>query len=134
MDLAAAAATLIDAEKGVASMDEALSGARDIIAEWVNEDQKARARLRDCSSRKARSARMSFREGSKRDKYKDYYDWEEPISSARSHGFWLYAGASRRNFLPFVFYRRKKQHCLSWKISLSKEKTASADQVKMVCL
>lgn len=41
-----AAASFIDADKGVESITEALSGARDIIAEIVNEDKNARAALR----------------------------------------------------------------------------------------
>jgi len=46
MELEAEAAGFIDMEKGVASTEEALAGARDIIAEWVSEDQKARERMR----------------------------------------------------------------------------------------
>jgi protein Tex len=46
MDPGVAAAAFIDPEKGVESAEEALAGARDIIAEWVNEDQEARARMR----------------------------------------------------------------------------------------
>ncbi|HDY70553.1 MAG TPA: RNA-binding transcriptional accessory protein, partial [Nitrospirae bacterium] len=46
IDPAAMAETFVDSEKGVDSVEDALSGARDIIAEWVNEDQKARAGIR----------------------------------------------------------------------------------------
>ena len=45
-DPLAEATRFIDAEKGVASAEEALAGARDILAEWVSEDQTARAELR----------------------------------------------------------------------------------------
>ena len=37
------AAAFVDQDKGVESTDEALAGARDIVAEWVNEDQVARS-------------------------------------------------------------------------------------------
>src|SRR4030042_1210367 len=47
LDIEAEAAAFINAEKGVASVEEALAGARDIIAEWVSEDQQARARMRE---------------------------------------------------------------------------------------
>ena len=47
IDPEAEAAHYIDEDKGVASADEALSGARDIIAEWVNEDQTVRSRVRE---------------------------------------------------------------------------------------
>ena len=46
-DPIAAATPFVDAEKGVNTVDDALSGARDIIAEIVNEDAQARARLRE---------------------------------------------------------------------------------------
>ena len=39
------AVAFVDAEKGVENADDALSGARDIIAEWVNEDQNVRAKM-----------------------------------------------------------------------------------------
>ncbi len=45
-DPEAAAAAFVDAEKGVADAEDALSGARDIIAEMVNENEQARAELR----------------------------------------------------------------------------------------
>ncbi len=53
MDPFAEAAAFVDPEKGVDSAEDALAGARDIIAEWVNEDQTARARMRDFYSSKA---------------------------------------------------------------------------------
>ena len=45
-DFLRSAAAFVDPEKGVASAEEALAGARDIIAEWVNEHEQARARMR----------------------------------------------------------------------------------------
>lgn len=86
MDIEAEAASYIDAEKGVHSAEEALAGARDIIAEWVSEDQKARAEIRELFARKGtlRSKVMSGKEEAAI-KYRDYFDWEEPISKAPSH-------------------------------------------------
>jgi protein Tex len=46
MDLHAEAAKYVDSEKGVESIEDALAGARDIIAEWVNENQEARNKIR----------------------------------------------------------------------------------------
>jgi uncharacterized protein len=47
LDLDSEASAFIDPERGVASAEEALAGARDIIAEWISEDETARARMRD---------------------------------------------------------------------------------------
>ena len=43
----ALAATFVDVAKGVASAQEAISGASDIIAEWISENQEARQKIRD---------------------------------------------------------------------------------------
>jgi uncharacterized protein len=86
LDIEAEAATFIDAEKGVASVEEALAGARDIIAEWVSEDQRAREKMRELFSAKGimRSKVISGKE-EEGIKYKDYYEWEEPLAKAPSH-------------------------------------------------
>jgi uncharacterized protein len=86
MDPLTEAAAFVDPEKGVDSAEDALAGARDIIAEWVNEDQTARARMRDFYSSKAvfKSNVVPEKEADG-NKYKDYFDWEEPVSTAPSH-------------------------------------------------
>jgi len=82
----AAAAEFIDPQKGVNSIGDALAGARDIIAEMVNEDQQARSALRKLYFSKAviysRVATTKEHEGSK---YRDYFDWQEEAARAPSH-------------------------------------------------
>src|SRR4030042_1886386 len=53
VDIMKETTSFVDPEKGVTSQDEALAGARDIIAEWVNEDQTARAAVRHLYAQKA---------------------------------------------------------------------------------
>jgi uncharacterized protein len=86
MDPLAEAAAFVDSEKGVDSAEDALAGARDIIAEWVNEDQEARARMRGLFNEKGvfRSKVIPEKE-MEGIKYKDYFDWEEPVAKAPSH-------------------------------------------------
>ena len=86
MDPLTEAAAFVDPEKGVDSAEDALAGARDIIAEWVNEDQTARARMRDFYSSKAvfKSNVIPEKEA-EASKYKDYFSWEEPVRTAPSH-------------------------------------------------
>ena len=86
MDVEKEAAAFIDAEKGVESVEDALAGARDIIAEWVSEDQQAREKMRKLFSDKG-IMRSKVVKGKEEDglKYKDYYEWEEPVSQAPSH-------------------------------------------------
>ncbi len=72
----------------IASVEEALSGARDILAERMNDDKDARARLRAryqteaVISSKVISGKESSPEAAK---FKDYFDWSEPLAKAPSH-------------------------------------------------
>ncbi len=86
IDTTVEAAAFVDPEKGVNSVEAALAGARDIIAEWVNEDQSARVRMRELYAAKAvfRSKAVSGKEA-EGTKYKDYYEWEEHVAKAPSH-------------------------------------------------
>jgi len=81
-----AAADYVDPEKGVDSLEDALAGAGHIMAEWINEDSRARDRLRRLFMEKGiiKSTVASGMEP-KGAKYKDYFDWEEPIAKAPSH-------------------------------------------------
>jgi protein Tex len=85
-ELREAAAGFVDAEKGVASADDALAGARDIVAERVAEDAATRARVREQVWAKgvleSRAARGKEGEVSK---FQDYYDFSVPVKSAKSH-------------------------------------------------
>ncbi|MEA2040668.1 MAG: Tex family protein [Thermodesulfobacteriota bacterium] len=80
------AAAYIDPEKGVETAEDALAGSRDIIAEWVNEDQVARERIRALYTQKGifRSRVIPDKEAEGA-KFRDYFDWEEPVPKAPSH-------------------------------------------------
>jgi uncharacterized protein len=81
-----AAEAYIDAEKGVATMEDALSGARDIIAEWVNEDSEARAAMRTLFLGKGViTSSVAMDKEAEGAKYRDYFEWSEPASTAPSH-------------------------------------------------
>ena len=72
----------------VADADEALQGARDIIAEWVNEDEKARNVARRHFKRsaiiKSKVVKNKETEGIK---YSDYFAFEEEVKRCASHRF-----------------------------------------------
>jgi protein Tex len=80
------ARAFIDPEKGVESAEEALAGARDIMAEWVSEDGDARNAIRDLSIRKGVfAAKVKPDKTETGSKYRDYYDCREPVGAAPSH-------------------------------------------------
>lgn len=99
-DPAAEAAAFVNSEKGVDSVEDALAGARDIIAEWVNEDQTARTKMRDLYTDsgifKTKVIPGKEEEGIK---YKDYFDWEEPVSEAPSHRILAMRRGEKEGFL-----------------------------------
>jgi len=81
-----AAVNFIDPTKAVETIEEALAGARDIIAEWVSEDQQARKKLRQLYfSRAIIHSRVSHGKEVSGAKYRDYFDWQEPALTAPSH-------------------------------------------------
>ncbi|MEI7528031.1 MAG: Tex family protein [Elusimicrobiota bacterium] len=85
-DPAALAAAFINEEKEVKTAAEALAGARDIIAERVSEDERARARLRQLFSAKGMfHSRVMEGKQEAGAKFKDYFDWKEPAAKAPSH-------------------------------------------------
>ena len=70
----------------VANEEEALIGARDIIAEWINENLTARNRIRTLFSKEAKiTAKIIKGKESGAIKYKDYYDYSELLSKCPSH-------------------------------------------------
>ena len=70
----------------VPSEDEALKGARDIIAEWVNESEAARNAVRGVFASKAMiTSRVVKGKEAEGDKYTDYFDFSEPLAKCTSH-------------------------------------------------
>ena len=86
LDLSAAAATCVDSDAGVVDQAAALAGARDIIAEWISEDEWARATARDLFSRRG-LLRSQVAKGKKEDgaKFRDYFDAQELAGNTPSH-------------------------------------------------
>ena len=89
-DVKLAAAEYVDSNtgtvNGVADVTEALSGARDIIAEWVSEDTVARREIRRLFWSQGTFS-SSVVSGKREDagKFRDYFDWEEPVLKVPSH-------------------------------------------------
>jgi len=86
INLDSEAGNYLDAEKEVNSTEEALQGARDIIAEWVNENAEVREKMRKLFVNEGNfSSRVIPGKEAEAVKYKDYFEWSEPIKTAPSH-------------------------------------------------
>ncbi len=76
----------INPEKGVTSRDEALAGARDVMAEWISEDPAMRARLRRVFGEKglvcSAVVKKNMEAGAK---FRDYFNWQEEARKAPGH-------------------------------------------------
>ncbi len=95
-----AAREYVDPEKGVESAEDALSGARDIVAEIVNEDETARARLRRLFFEKGVFfSKVALGKEEDGIKYKDYFDWQEPAAQAPSHRILAMRRGEKEEFL-----------------------------------
>ncbi|WP_259065526.1 Tex family protein [Mucilaginibacter sp. X4EP1] len=86
IDVELEATKFIDEEKGVKSLEEALGGARDIIAEFISENAEVRAQMRSLFIEKG-TFQSKVVEGKEEAgiKYKDYFDWSESVKTAPSH-------------------------------------------------
>ena len=92
----------IDTEKNVLNTDEALAGARDIIAEWINETAQARDRVRRLFERFGKiSSKVASGKEEEAQKYKDYFDWSEPISRIPSHRLLAILRAANEGLLRY---------------------------------
>ena len=80
------AAKYVSTEKGVADVNAALAGARDIIAERVSDDATARAKLRELFWNEGLvKSKVMFGKEEAGAKFKDYFDWSEPVGKIPSH-------------------------------------------------
>ncbi len=76
----------MDAEKEVPDAASALAGARDILAERINDDAEARAKLRALYLAKGViKSKVAFGKEEEGAKFKDYFDWSEPAANSPSH-------------------------------------------------
>ncbi len=88
-DPEAEAAKFINEEKEVKTTDEALQGARDIIAEWIAEKAEVRALIREAYFKTGTisSAPSAASEPDDNSKYKDYFEFSQPIDEIPSHRY-----------------------------------------------
>ena len=88
--------------KEVSSVEEALQGARDIIAEWINENIFIRKNLRRIFQRKAvisSKVVKTKKEEEEAQKYAQYFDWSESLNKIPSHRLLAMLRAEKEGFI-----------------------------------
>ncbi len=92
--------SFVDPEKGVVSIEDALDGARDILAEKISEQETARTRLRSLFQTRGKFiSKVAAGKETEGIKYRDYFDWEEPVASAPSHRVLAMRRGEKEDFL-----------------------------------
>ena len=134
IDVDAVASTFIDADRGVASVQEALEGARDIMAEWISENQDARKVIRELFWNEGiihASVIKSKAENEEGQKFKDYFDWKEPIKKTPSHRLLAMRRAEKEGFISLDMAPAEElaiQHLVK---QFVKTASTSAEQVNL---
>ena len=88
--------------KNVGNEDEALQGARDIVAEWINENIAVRQSLRRLYTRKAVIEVKVVKKKAEEEaaqKFSQYFDWAEPLAKAPSHRLLAMLRAENEGFV-----------------------------------
>lgn len=84
----------------IKSTEEALEGARHIMAEWINERSRARETVRSLFRRKANiTAKLIKGKEAEAEKYRDYFDFSEPLKRIPSHRLLAIRRAESESFL-----------------------------------
>lgn len=117
-------------KNNVADTEEALKGARDIIAEWISENERARNMVRSIF-RKGAIISSHVVKGKEEEaaKYRDYFDWSEPLRRCSSHRLLAVRRGESEGFLK-VSIEPDSELCIERLEGLFvKNATASAAQV-----
>jgi protein Tex len=122
----------ISEEKGVKNINEALQGARDIMAEWMSEDADARARLRLLFAQKA-TVRTKIMKGKEAEgaKFQDYFEWEEGMSKVPSHRLLAMRRGENEGFLTMVIEPEEEDAMYLLEKQFLKARNMCAEEVKI---
>lgn len=119
--------------KNVPNEDEALQGARDIIAEWINENMYIRKNLRRLFQRKALITTKVVKKKAEEEeaqKFKQYFDWSEAISKAPSHRLLAMLRAEKEGFIKLKVELENDEAIDFIEENILKGKNESTAQVK----
>lgn len=115
----------------VGSVEDALQGARDIIAEWMNENAALRARLRQLFLREATiSSKMAKGKEQDGEKFRDYFKHEEPLRRVPSHRFLAMMRGEKEGFLKVGIAPTEEGALQTLERSFIRGNTESSDQVR----
>lgn len=119
----------------VPNEDEALQGARDIIAEWINENSYIRKNLRRMFQRKAvveTKVVKTKKDDEAAQKFAQYFDWAEPIAKAPSHRLLAMLRAEAEGFVKLnVGFDTNEEAIEFIETNTIKNNRETADQLRL---
>lgn len=118
----------------VVNEDDALQGARDIIAEWINENVYIRKSLRRIFGRKAAittKITKAGKEDEKAKKFEQYFDWSENLSKAPSHRLLAMLRAENEGYIKFKIEIESDEALELMEQSVIKSNRETAGHLKM---
>ena len=124
--------SFVNSEKGVNDLQEALGGARDIMAEWISENPDSRRKLRELFWREG-VIEAKVMKGKESDgvKYKDYFEWKEPISKTPSHRLLALRRGEKESILALDIFPPEESALQALERQFVKAENAAGDQVKL---
>jgi protein Tex len=126
------ATSFIDIEKGVASEEEALSGARDIIAEWISENQETRKTVREIFWKQGvAESRVLKGKEEEGQKFKDYFEWKEPISKVPSHRMLAMRRGEKEGVLMLDIFPAEEDAIASIERQYVRSDNATSEQIRL---
>jgi uncharacterized protein len=134
IDLSKTAAGFIDTEKGVTTEQEALEGARDIMAEWISENQEARQKVRELFWQEGvveTAVIKSKAESDEAQKFKDYFDWKEPVKKVPSHRLLAMRRAEKEGFVTLDIAPTEELVIQTLEKQFVKSTSATGEQVSL---
>jgi uncharacterized protein len=116
----------------VKDADEALQGARDIIAEWVNENESARNSVRNIFRREAViSSKLIKGKEEEGAKYRDYFDFSEQLAKCSSHRLLAIRRGEAESILRVSISPNDENSLETLNRRFVKGKNASSEQVEI---
>jgi protein Tex len=134
IDLQKVVHSYINSELGVATEEEALQGARDIMAEWISENQEARKNIRELFwqhgiiEAKVIQSKAATEEAQK---FKDYFEWREPLKKTPSHRLLAMRRAEKEGFITLDIAPAEELSTQSLEKQFVKSSSLASEQVRM---
>ncbi len=130
-DPAAEAQKYVDPDKGVADAEEALAGARDILAETASDSASLRKELREMLTREGIIVTKAAKEEDS--VYSMYYDYREPVKSMAAHRILAVNRGEREEFLKVTLEAPEEKAMNTVRREFVRGSTPASAQVTEAC-